>query len=65
MSDAFQVPHKAILTKDQLEWFQQSKTHETIVTYVQALNDSVIGKKLDDECDASAVSLVPSCVRFA
>lgn len=49
------VPRKVILTKDQLEYFQQSKTHEEILAYIQTLNDAVVGVKLTDPCTTSPV----------
>ena len=50
---AFQVPHKAILTKEQLEFFQTSKTRQEVVSYIEVLNDTVIGVRLNDECSLS------------
>ena len=55
MSFTFIVPRKAILTKDQLEHFQNSKTHEEILAYIQTLNDAVVGVKLTDSCTTSPV----------
>ncbi|KAL1948423.1 hypothetical protein VTO73DRAFT_12498 [Trametes versicolor] len=52
-STGFFPPRKIILTKEQLEAFQQSKTHETIVGYINALNAAVVGVKLTDECPVS------------
>ncbi|OJT05937.1 Serine/threonine-protein phosphatase 2A activator 2 [Trametes pubescens] len=52
-STDFFAPRKIILTKEQLEAFQQSKTHETIVGYINALNAAVVGVKLTDECAVS------------
>ncbi|KAI0657502.1 Phosphotyrosyl phosphatase activator [Cubamyces menziesii] len=49
----FLPPRKVILTKEQLEAFQQSKTHETIVSYINALNECVVGVKLTDELAVS------------
>ncbi|KAJ4490067.1 Phosphotyrosyl phosphatase activator [Lentinula aciculospora] len=43
--------HKALLTPTQLEWFQSSETHQVIVDYVEALNESVVGAKLSDSVD--------------
>lgn len=61
----FFPPRKLILTKEQLEAFQQSKTHETIVAYITALNEAVVGVKLTDECPVSPVrkSAGTVCVR--
>lgn len=52
---AYVEPRKFILTKDQLEHFQNSKTHEEILGYIQALNDAVVGVKLTDPCTTSPV----------
>ena len=49
------LPRKVILTKENLEAFQQSKTHETIVSYVTTLNESVVGVKLTDDVPVSTV----------
>jgi serine/threonine-protein phosphatase 2A activator len=51
----FQPPRKFILTKEQLEWFQTSETHNKIVSYIETLNQAVIGVKLIDPCEESAV----------
>lgn len=48
-------PRKVILTKEQLDLFHASKTHELIVSYVNALNESIVGVKLTDECTESPV----------
>ena len=52
---SFIVPRKAILTKDQLEHFQDSKTHGGVLAYIQTLNDEVVGVKLTDSCTTSPV----------
>ncbi|KAI0356875.1 Phosphotyrosyl phosphatase activator [Trametes cingulata] len=49
----FFPPRKVILTKEHLEAFQQSRTHEAIVGYITALNECVVGVKLTDECAVS------------
>lgn len=49
------VPRKVILTKENLESFQQSKTHEAIVSYITALNECVVGVKLTDDVSVSPV----------
>ncbi len=61
-STDFFAPRKIILTKEQLEAFQQSKTHETIVGYINALNEAVVGVKLTDECAVSPVRKSVGCV---
>ncbi|CAL1709782.1 unnamed protein product [Somion occarium] len=50
---SFIQPRKCILTKEQLAHFQQSKTHDDILSFVQNLNDTVVGVKLTDECTMS------------
>ena len=50
---AFQVPRKAILTKEQLEFFQTSKTRQEVISYIEVLNDAVVGVRLNDECSLS------------
>ena len=52
---AYIDPRKLILTKENLEAFQASKTHETIVSYITALNERVIGAKLTDDIQLSPV----------
>lgn len=51
----FQQPRKFILTKDQLEWFQTSETHKKVISYIETLNDAVVGVKLTDPCEESEV----------
>jgi len=51
----FQVPMKEILLPEQLAWFQTSEAHKAVVSYIEALNNSVIGVKLTDECSESPV----------
>ncbi|KAJ7037384.1 Phosphotyrosyl phosphatase activator [Mycena alexandri] len=50
---AFQIPAKTILTPAQLEYFQTCSTHNEILTYIGALNDSVVGVKLSADCSQS------------
>ncbi|TFY53544.1 hypothetical protein EVJ58_g9396, partial [Rhodofomes roseus] len=52
-SQTFIPPRKVILSKEQLEHFQASKTHQDIVAYIQSLNEAVVGVKLTDECSES------------
>ncbi|KAH9947843.1 hypothetical protein B0H21DRAFT_691162 [Amylocystis lapponica] len=49
----FTTPRKVILTKEQLEAFQASPTHQQIVSYIATLNDAVVGVKLTDACAES------------
>ena len=44
---------KAILTHDQLAWFQSSTTRNHILDYIQALNDAIVNVKLTDDCPSS------------
>jgi serine/threonine-protein phosphatase 2A activator len=52
---SYRAPTKYILSKEQLEAFQSSGTHQAIVTYIETLNEAVVGIKLTDECTASEV----------
>ena len=54
-STTYFPPRKVILTKENLEAFQQSKTHETIVAYIDSLNECVVGVKLTDDVPVSPV----------
>ncbi|KAF8523704.1 Phosphotyrosyl phosphatase activator [Hysterangium stoloniferum] len=49
----YHVPRKGILTKEHLEAFQNSQTHEDIINYIKTLNENVVGVKLGDECTTS------------
>lgn len=60
----FQVPRKAILSKEQLQYFQESQTHKDIVTYIEILNESVVGSKLTDECSSSKVHPIIPCQKI-
>ncbi|THH00259.1 hypothetical protein EW026_g2255 [Hermanssonia centrifuga] len=50
---SFQNPRKTILTKEQLDYFQASKTHADIINFIESLNESVVGLKLRDHCSSS------------
>ena len=54
----WQVPRKTILSKEQLEYFQGSKTYQDIILYIETLNNAVIGSKLTDDCHISPVRTV-------
>ena len=54
----WQVPRKTILSKEQLEYFQGSKTYQDIISYIETLNNAVIGAKLTDDCHNSPVSTI-------
>ncbi|PBK82828.1 Phosphotyrosyl phosphatase activator [Armillaria gallica] len=49
----FQTPAKAILSQEQLQAFQTSKTYNSIISYIEVLNETVVGVKLTDDCEAS------------
>ncbi|KAG8829762.1 Serine/threonine-protein phosphatase 2A activator 2 [Serendipita sp. 399] len=49
-TETFEPPTKAILSPHQLEQFQTSQTHASVVAYIQRLNDAVTGVKLRDSC---------------
>ena len=51
----FIPPSKKILTKEQLDAFQSSDTCKDVVTYIQALNETVVGQKLSENIAQSAV----------
>jgi serine/threonine-protein phosphatase 2A activator len=59
MSTPFEIPSKRILSSAQLIAFQSSATHNTLVSFVEALNASVVGVKLRDPCSESPVGLLP------
>ncbi|KAJ8522060.1 hypothetical protein ONZ45_g1319 [Pleurotus djamor] len=50
---SFQVPQKRILTPEQLTAFKTSKTHNEVVSYIEKLNESVVGAMLSTECETS------------
>lgn len=52
-SSHFRIPKKAILLPEQLAWFQTSKAHADVVAYIEALNNSVVGIQLTEECSQS------------
>ncbi len=54
-SFSFRPLAKAILSKEQLEAFQASKTYTSVASYLETLNNAVIGVKLTDECPVSQV----------
>ncbi|KAJ7591543.1 Phosphotyrosyl phosphatase activator, partial [Mycena floridula] len=47
------LPLKSILSPGQLEWFQTSATRQQVVSYIEALNESIVGVKLGDDCPES------------
>lgn len=55
MSTSFQIPTKCILSSAQLTAFQSSATYNTLVSYVEALNVSVVGVKLGNPYSESPV----------
>jgi serine/threonine-protein phosphatase 2A activator len=56
---SYDAPQKRILTPEQLVAFQSSQTHQDIVSYIETLNESVVGIKLSDECSQSMVRCQP------
>ncbi|SRR5216684_3736270 len=54
----FRTLEKAILSKEQLAAFQSSKTYVKVTSYIEALNNAVVGRKLTDECTQSEVRRV-------
>jgi serine/threonine-protein phosphatase 2A activator len=52
-SMSFHPPQKAILSPAQLEWFQTSETHKTVISYIETLNEVIVGAKLSDQCEES------------
>ena len=54
-NSSYTPPRKYILSKEQLEAFQASKTYQDIISYIETLNEAVIGVKLTDACEESQV----------
>ncbi|KAK4054625.1 Serine/threonine-protein phosphatase 2A activator 2 [Microbotryomycetes sp. JL221] len=50
------LPQKRIISRAHLQAFIESSTHKDLCTFVQELNDSVIGVKLTDEVQLSPVA---------
>ena len=50
-----QPPRKFILTPEQLAVFQESNTYREIISYIETLNDAVVGVPLRRECSESEV----------
>lgn len=55
---SFQSLRKCILSQEQLTSFQSSKAHQDVVSYIETLNNAVVGVKLTDECLMSPVRLM-------
>lgn len=55
----FRALEKAILSKEQLAAFQSSKTFTKVTSYIEVLNNAVVGRKLTDECTHSEVRRIP------
>ncbi|KAF9914303.1 Serine/threonine-protein phosphatase 2A activator 2, partial [Lobosporangium transversale] len=53
--DAFAVPRKEILTKDDLELFHVSASYASLFEFLEALNESIIGVVSTAECYESEV----------
>jgi hypothetical protein len=52
---SFRPLEKAILSKEQLDAFRSSKTYVKVTSYIETLNNAVVGSKLTDECAQSQV----------
>ncbi|ESK91185.1 serine threonine-protein phosphatase 2a activator 2 [Moniliophthora roreri MCA 2997] len=50
---SYRPPSKAILSPSQLEWFQTSETYKTIISYIETLNEEIVGVKLSDRVEES------------
>lgn len=55
----FRALEKAILSKEQLAAFQSSTTFTKVTSYIEVLNNAVVGRKLTDECTQSEVRRIP------
>ncbi|KAG1886652.1 Phosphotyrosyl phosphatase activator [Suillus subluteus] len=53
MSITFEIPGKRVLSSAQLTAFQSSATYNTITSYIEILNASVVGARLTDACSES------------
>ena len=62
---SFRPLQKAILTKEQLEAFQASNTYASITSYVEALNNAIVGVKLIDEIAVSQVRRLVFAIHIA
>lgn len=49
---------KCILSPAQLAAFETSETRRKVVSYIEILNESIIGAKLTDECPETEVGLI-------
>jgi hypothetical protein len=56
----YQPPRKCILSPEQLAAFQTSETRTRVISYINSLNEAVVGVKLTDECPQSEVVSVPT-----
>lgn len=52
------VPEKRILSKAHLAAFERSPAHKAILGFIDALNASVVGKKLSDVGKGNEVSYI-------
>lgn len=53
------VPTKHILSKAHLEAFNRSPAHDAIMGFIDALNASIVGRKLSECPQPNDVSLYP------
>lgn len=54
---SFVVPHREILTKDDLELFHGSETYASLFEFLDKLNESVVGVVSTAECPQSEVRI--------
>ncbi|EJU01518.1 phosphotyrosyl phosphatase activator [Dacryopinax primogenitus] len=50
---SYQKPTKCILTQEQVKEWETSPTYASVMTFIERLNDAVVGIKLTSECDLS------------
>ena len=53
----YEIPRKRIVLEEHLELFKSSNTFNTIVEFIDKLNNAVVGVKLTDEVHVSEVSV--------
>jgi hypothetical protein len=62
---SYTKPQKRILTKEELEEFQHSSAYEDFIGYIERLNESVKGIKIDSEVETSPVNDYPLATAHA
>ncbi|KAK4683947.1 serine/threonine-protein phosphatase 2A activator, partial [Tremellales sp. Uapishka_1] len=63
-STSYIPPTKRILSTAQLAAFRRSRTHNELLSFIDELNDSIVGKKLSSAGDGSSVGLLLSPQRL-